>query len=57
MEKEIPQRAAQILLCFHSEALQIDAMRLPARQKVKAYRKLIKTANKFLKKATVEYDD
>lgn len=54
MEKEISQREAQILLRFHFEALQIDAMRLPARQKVKAYSKLIKTTNKFLRKATNE---
>ena len=54
MEKEISQREAQILLRFHFEALQIDAMHLSARQKVKYYSKLIKTANKFLRKATNE---
>lgn len=54
MEKEISQREAQILLRFHFEALQIDAAHLSARQKVKAYSKLIKTANRFLRKATNE---
>ena len=54
MEKEISQREAQILLRFYFEALQIDAMRLSARQKVKDYSKLIKTEKKFLRKATNE---